>query len=152
MKFTIISFRFEEKYIEYLQKKITLRDLKKSVPTRTKNQIHSHLFKKKYELDKKFCAIANKEIQEEIKSIKKFFEKEKSEKPAIETQLIFLRDEIRKKIFGISLENFILMKKFFPNKAEMKFDFQAIHNFLLAKKAKKEYDQMLQRHEKEKNR
>jgi hypothetical protein len=124
-----------------------MEKLKKSIPTRTVAQTHCHFNKKKYELERKFCAIGNNKIQAQIISINKFFEKEKTEKPAKITQLIFLRDEIKNKSYGISLKNFVLLKKFFPSKSELKLDFQSIHNFLLAVKAEREYADMLQTHD-----
>ncbi len=121
--------------------------MKNSIPSRTAAQTHCHLNKKKYELDRKFCAIGNKQIQEQIISLKEFFEKERLHNSGKVTQLIYLRDEIKNKNYAISLENFVLLKKFFPSKAELRLDFQAIHNFLLAVKAEKEYAYMLQRHD-----
>lgn len=61
--------------------------------------------------------------------------------------MIYLRDEIKNKNYAISLENFVLLKKFFPTKTELKLDFQAIHNFLLAVKTEREYADMLQKHD-----
>lgn len=56
---------------------------------------------------------------------------------------------MKKKNYAISLENFVLLKKFFPNRNELKLDFQAVHNFLLAVKAEREYAEMLKRHDAE---
>ncbi len=123
--------------------------MKNSIPTRTKAQIHSHFFKKKYELEKKYCALANEKIRKEIFSLYKYFENEKKEKPSKFTQLVYLRDEVRKKNYVISLENFIRFKIFFPTKTELKLDFQAIYNFLLRLKCEKEYNEMLKSYENE---
>ena len=145
----IKKFSFEKNYIAYLQNKIAIKVLINSIPTRTPAQTQSHLNKKKYELDRKFCAIGNKSVRAEIFSINEFFEKEKFQKTPKPTQLVYLHDEMKKKNYAISLENFVLLKKFFPSGNELNLNFQAVHNFLLAVKAEREYSEMLKRHDSE---
>ena len=67
-----------------------------------------------------------------IVSLNKFFEEQNTQKNT--DSLILLRDEIKGINFMISLENFVLFKKFFSCKQEIKLDFQSIQNFLHMKK------------------
>jgi hypothetical protein len=158
---------FEKNYKNFLNKKITIKQLKKSIPTRTFLQVSSHITKMKYYYEKKFSIIMDPNIKKNINYIKKFYsnnnqnqnqnqiqnqnedQNKKSLEQRAEKAMIILNDPIKKKNFAISIENLILLKSILPGEKKIKLDSNLIYNLLLLKKANFETKEMLIKHDEE---
>ena len=98
---------FEKNYKDFLNKKISIRQLKKSIPTRTFLQVSNHIIKMKYYLQKKFSIIMDPKVKRDINNFKNFYGKnsenaQRNSDP--ENPLIVLNDPIEKSILPFPLK------------------------------------------------
>ena len=140
---------FERNYKDFLNKKITIKQLKRSIPTRTFLQVASHITKMKYYLDIKFSMITDSKVKRNINEFKSFYMKNRAEQRNSEAgkAMIILNDPIRQKHLAISVENLLLLKSILPEEKKIKFDSNLIYNALQLKKSTLEESSMLLDHD-----
>jgi len=134
--------KFETNYKKFISKKITKQELKSSIPTRSYEQVTSHLTKMKNHYDAKFSIVSNPSLREKIPELIKFFSNEQTknsyykdnEKNPLNAKVILYDQTTQGRHFAISVENLLLIRSLTKGEKTVKFDANLLANLLLMKK------------------
>jgi len=133
--------QFEENYKLFLLNKISKKELKSSIPTRTFQQVTSHWTKMKYYLKNKYSCLQNPHKQKEIKEFSNYFlQEQKLEKDDI---LVPFTDVNLETNICLPYKLLLKLKELAGNKRKIVFDDNICYNLLKMQRSEKNLEDWL---------